>query len=79
MYHAFRRANRRAEEIEWATRKFVNVTPPSTKYTVACRAVYRQLLGKHVSAATDTHATIEVLLERVSSIQPVQRGYKEDS
>jgi hypothetical protein len=27
------------------------------------RAVPRQRLGKHVPAATDTHATIEILLE----------------
>jgi hypothetical protein len=62
MYHACRRANRRTEEIEWATRKFVNVIPPSTKYIVAYRAVYRQRLGKHIPAAPGTHATIEVLL-----------------
>jgi radical SAM superfamily enzyme len=30
------------------------------KYT---RAVYRQRLGKHFSAATDTYATVEVLSE----------------
>jgi hypothetical protein len=40
--------------------------------------VSRQRLGKHVPAATDTHATIEVLLG-VFSTRFVQRGYKEDS
>jgi uncharacterized NAD(P)/FAD-binding protein YdhS len=47
-------------------------------HTVAWRAVHRQRLGKHVPAATNTHATIEVLLETVST-RSVQRGYKEDS
>jgi hypothetical protein len=41
--------------------------------------VSRQRLGKHVPAATGTHATIEVLLETVFSTRSVQRGYKEDS
>jgi hypothetical protein len=45
---------------------------------VACRAVSRQRLGKHVPAATDTHARIEVLLETVFSTRCVQRAYKED-
>jgi hypothetical protein len=43
----------------------------------ACRAVSRQRLGKHVPAATDTHAITEVLLEVVFSIRYVQRGSKE--
>jgi hypothetical protein len=30
---------------------------------VACRAVSRRELGKHVPAETDSHAKIEVLLE----------------
>jgi hypothetical protein len=47
--------------------------------TVACGAVPRQRLRKHVSAATNTHATIEVLLETVVSTRPGQRGYKEDN
>jgi hypothetical protein len=33
-------------------------------------------LGKNVPAASDTHATIEVLLEVVFSTRAVQRGYK---
>jgi hypothetical protein len=33
----------------------------------------------NVPAATDKHATIEVLLETVFSIQSAQRGYKEDN
>jgi hypothetical protein len=41
--------------------------------------VSRQRIGKHFPAATDTHATIEVLLERVFSTLSVQRSYKEDS
>jgi hypothetical protein len=36
--------------------------------TVACRAVSRQRLGKHVPAATHTHATIEVLFETFSTV-----------
>jgi hypothetical protein len=40
--------------------------------------ISKQRLGKHVPAATDTHA-IEVLLETVVSTQSVQRGYKEDN
>jgi hypothetical protein len=46
------------------------------KYT---RAVSRQLLGKHVLAATETYAIIEVRLETVFSTRSVQRGYKEDN
>jgi hypothetical protein len=48
-------------------------------YRAACRAVYRQRLGKHFHAATDMHATIEVLLETVFSIRSVQMGYKEEN
>jgi hypothetical protein len=33
--------------------------------------VARQRLDKHVSAATDTHPTIEELLETVFSMRPV--------
>jgi hypothetical protein len=40
--------------------------------------VSRQRLGKHILAATDTHATIEILLEPVFSTRYIQRGYKED-
>jgi hypothetical protein len=46
---------------------------------VACRTVSRQWLAKQVPAATDTHSTIEVLLETVFSSQSVQRRYKEDN
>jgi hypothetical protein len=46
---------------------------------VACRAVCRLRLGKHVPAATDAHARIEVLLETVIPTRWVQRAYKEDS
>jgi hypothetical protein len=35
------------------------------EHTVACRAVFRQRLGKHVPTVTDMHITIEVLLEVV--------------
>jgi hypothetical protein len=38
-----------------------------------CRAISRQWLGKHIPAATDTHATTEVLLEIVSATQSMQR------
>jgi hypothetical protein len=37
-------------------------------------SVYRQRLGKHVLSATDAHATVDILLEKV-----VQRRYKEDN
>jgi hypothetical protein len=46
---------------------------------VACRVVSRERLAKHVPAATDTHAAIEVLLETVFYARSVQRGYKEDN
>jgi hypothetical protein len=36
--------------------------------------VSRKRLGKHVSAATGKHVTIEVLLETVFSNRSVQRG-----
>jgi hypothetical protein len=39
-------------------------------------AVARQRLGKHVSAAVDTHATIEVL-ETVFSMRSVPKLYSE--
>jgi hypothetical protein len=39
----------------------------------------RQRLGKHVPAATDTHATIDALLETVFSTRSVQSGYKEEN
>jgi hypothetical protein len=39
--------------------------------------VSRQLLGKHVLAAMDTYATIEVILETVFYTRSVQMGYKE--
>jgi hypothetical protein len=38
-----------------------------------------QRLGKHVSAATDTHATTEVLLKTALSAWSVQRDFKEDN
>jgi hypothetical protein len=38
-----------------------------------------QGLGKHVPAATDTYATIEILMEAVFYIRPVKRGYKADN
>jgi hypothetical protein len=39
--------------------------------------VSRQWIGKHVPAATNTHATIELLLETVFPTWSVQMGYKE--
>jgi hypothetical protein len=45
---------------------------------VECRAVSRQQLGKHVLAATDTHATTGLILETVFFTRSVQRGYKDD-
>jgi hypothetical protein len=41
--------------------------------------VSRQRIGKHVSAATNTHAIFELLLKTVFSTRSVQRGYKEDN
>jgi hypothetical protein len=38
-----------------------------------------QQLSKHISAAADTQAIIELLLEMVFSTMSVQRGYKEDN
>jgi hypothetical protein len=43
------------------------------------KPVSRQQIGKHVPAATDTHTTIELLLETVFSVRSVQSGYKEDN
>jgi hypothetical protein len=37
---------------------------------VACTAVSRQRLTKHVPAVTDTHATIEILLETMFLLGP---------
>jgi hypothetical protein len=42
-------------------------------------SVSRSRLGKHVPAATDTHATIKVLLETVFSTRYVPRSFKEDN
>jgi hypothetical protein len=36
-------------------------------------------MQQSVPAATDAHATIEILLETVFSSQSVQRGYKQDN
>jgi hypothetical protein len=41
-------------------------------------SIARQRLGKQVSAATDTQATIEELLGTIFSLLPVQSGYKEE-
>jgi hypothetical protein len=41
-------------------------------------SVARQRLGKQVSAATDTQATIEELLGTMFCIRSVQSGYKEE-
>jgi hypothetical protein len=41
--------------------------------------IARQLLGKQVSAATDTQGTIEEWFGTMSSIRSVQSGYKESS
>jgi hypothetical protein len=40
--------------------------------------VSRQQLDKHVPAATDTHVSVKVLLERVFYTLSVQRCYEED-
>jgi hypothetical protein len=41
--------------------------------------VCRQRIDEHVPAAANTHATIELLLERVHSTRSLQRDYKEDN
>jgi hypothetical protein len=41
--------------------------------------VSRQWIGKHVPAANNTHATIELLLETVFYTRFVRRGCKEDN
>jgi hypothetical protein len=41
--------------------------------------VSRQWICKHVPAATNTHATIELLLETVFSTRSVKMGCKEDN
>jgi hypothetical protein len=41
--------------------------------------VSRQRFSKHVPEVTDTHATLEVLLETAFSIRSVQRCYKEEN
>jgi hypothetical protein len=46
-----------------------------SKYT---RVNSNQRLGKQVPVVTDTHATIKVLLEMMSSTRSVPRIYKED-
>jgi hypothetical protein len=40
---------------------------------------FRQRIDKHVPAATNTHATIKLLLETVFSTRSVQWGCKEDN
>jgi hypothetical protein len=42
-------------------------------------AVARKLHGKHISSVTNTHATIEELLEAVFSLRSVPRLYKESA
>jgi hypothetical protein len=41
--------------------------------------ISRQRMGKHFPAATNTHTTIELLLETEFSTRSVQSGYKEDN
>jgi hypothetical protein len=59
--------------------KFVAFYSEFCLHIVARRAVSRQRLGKHVTAATDTHATIEKHLENIFYTRSVHRGYKEDN
>jgi hypothetical protein len=46
---------------------------------VRAMAVSRQRLGKHVPMATNTHITIELVLEMVFCTRSLQSVYKEDS
>jgi hypothetical protein len=41
--------------------------------------VSRQRIGKHVPVATNTHRTIELLLEKKFSTRSVESGHKEDN
>jgi hypothetical protein len=41
-------------------------------------SIASQQLGKHVAVATDTHVTIEELLEKVFSMGSVQNLYNEN-
>jgi hypothetical protein len=41
--------------------------------------VSKKRIGKHIPAATNMHATIELLLETLFSTQSVQRSHKEDN
>jgi hypothetical protein len=41
--------------------------------------ISRQGMGKYVPTATNTHATIELLLETVFSTRSLQSGYKKDT
>jgi hypothetical protein len=43
---------------------------------VACRAISRQRLSKHVATATNTHATIEALLETAFLLGPCKRDIR---
>jgi hypothetical protein len=52
---------------------------PLPAYGSQTAFVSRQRLGKHVPAATDTYANVEVLLETVFFTRSVQRSYKEDN
>lgn len=59
--------------------KLQKIAKKIINYTVVCTAVSRQQLSKHIHAATDKHATTEVLLEKVFPTQSIQIGYKEDN
>jgi hypothetical protein len=52
---------------------------PLLAYGSETTFVSRQRLDKQVPAATDTHATIKVLLETVFYTRSAQRGYKKDN
>jgi hypothetical protein len=43
------------------------------------QTVSRRRIRKHVRTATNTHSTIELLLETLFSTLSVLRGYKEDN
>jgi hypothetical protein len=43
------------------------------------QTISRQRIGKHVPATTNTHTTIELLLETVFSTPSAQNGYKEEN
>jgi hypothetical protein len=64
-------------EVVWI-QKAVSAVKPMIKLKLM-QPISRQLIDKHVPMATNTHATIQLLLEAVFSTHSMQRCYKEDN